>query len=306
MKNNALLIAIIAAGGAGLYFWQRSRSQVASTTNQNDNLNKLLNDSWNPFNLNNAWDTVSPLPSPLYQPDLPGAFGADVGTHLTDSDYLYNLSTQPSLNTSSAATGGATYMTKKWDTPAIGDLGPDKLGNLTERVTFDGRKYDGYFRDAEIKYGLPQGLLSRLAWQESRYNPNAISPVGALGMMQIMPSTAAAYGWNVADLSKPEKAIGYAARILKDNYGYIKPATARSWPAAIVAYNQGPNNVNKAIAAKGPIPTDWIEWFAQNAKPDGYGYFNIAYDIGLTPASIGLYPPSNNVAGLRPRPKTRG
>ena len=49
----------------------------------------------------------------------------------------------------------------------------------------------GLLRAAESKYGIPPGLLVRQAWQESRFNPNAISPAGAKGLMQFMPATAA-------------------------------------------------------------------------------------------------------------------
>jgi soluble lytic murein transglycosylase-like protein len=39
-------------------------------------------------------------------------------------------------------------------------------------------------------YALPEGFLARLIWQESRFDPAAISPVGAQGIAQFMPGTA--------------------------------------------------------------------------------------------------------------------
>ena len=45
-------------------------------------------------------------------------------------------------------------------------------------------------RNAEVEYGLPRGLLLALAWQESGWNQNMVSEVGAIGITQIMPETA--------------------------------------------------------------------------------------------------------------------
>ena len=57
-----------------------------------------------------------------------------------------------------------------------------------------GQKYEKAFQSVTAKYALPDGLLSRVAYQESRYNPNAKSKVGAIGLMQFMPATAKQYG----------------------------------------------------------------------------------------------------------------
>lgn len=45
-------------------------------------------------------------------------------------------------------------------------------------------------QNAEIEFGLPTGLLRGLAWQESGWQQHAVSPAGAVGVMQILPSTA--------------------------------------------------------------------------------------------------------------------
>jgi hypothetical protein len=298
MKNDTIILMVVAAG-AGLYLWSRQKAPTKSTAGKT--LENMLADGWNPFKaLNNPWDSVSSLPSPLLQ-YVPDVFSSSPGVNLTNPDYLYKLSTQPSLDTRSASAEGVGYMTKKWETPKTGDTVNG------ERVVWDGLKYESQFRGAELKYGLPEGVMSRLAWQESRYNPKAISPVGARGIVQIMPRTRAlfekAFPGQLAaktdqDLFDPLKSIPTGAFILSKLKAEITPSAARSWPAAIVAYNQGSPNVNKAIAAKGPVPTDWIEWFKETAKPDGYGYFQIATDVGLTPAGIGSYRSTGNVAGI--------
>lgn len=43
-------------------------------------------------------------------------------------------------------------------------------------------------REAEFRHGLPPRLLQALVWAESRFNPLAVSPAGAAGLTQLMPS----------------------------------------------------------------------------------------------------------------------
>ena len=48
--------------------------------------------------------------------------------------------------------------------------------------------YDEAFQRAESQYGLPNGLLSTMAYQESRFNPNAVNQEsGATGILQFIP-----------------------------------------------------------------------------------------------------------------------
>jgi soluble lytic murein transglycosylase-like protein len=122
------------------------------------------------------------------------------------------------------------------------------------------------FASAESKYGLPPDLLNRVAYQESRYNPEAKSPVGAVGIMQFMPATAAEFGINPAD---PFQSIDAAGRYLAQLYKMFK-----SWPLAIAAYNWGPGNMQKHIAKHGGLNVA--------ALPDETRkYLSIALDIGV-------------------------
>lgn len=97
--------------------------------------------------------------------------------------------------------------------------------------------YQGLFDAAEAKYDLPDGLLSAVAKTESGYDAGAVSPVGARGLMQLMPGTARELG---VDASDPAQAVDGAARLLAghlDRFG--------SLPLALAAYNAGPGNVTK-------------------------------------------------------------
>ena len=85
--------------------------------------------------------------------------------------------------------------------------------------------------------GIDPDLFVRLVNQESRFNPNAVSPVGATGLAQLMPSTAKDLG---VDPTKPEENLRGGARYLRqqlDTFGSVD--------LALAAYNAGPGNVKK-------------------------------------------------------------
>lgn len=99
-------------------------------------------------------------------------------------------------------------------------------------------QYTHLIRHAERKHQLPDGLLSALIWQESRFNPLAISPAGAAGLAQLMPATAKELG--VSNRHDPHQSIDGGARYLRrmlDQFGSI--------PLALAAYNAGPNAVKR-------------------------------------------------------------
>ena len=55
-------------------------------------------------------------------------------------------------------------------------------------------KYDSIFKKAAKKYGVSESLLKAVAKAESNFNPNDVSSAGAIGVMQLMPSTAKELG----------------------------------------------------------------------------------------------------------------
>lgn len=100
-----------------------------------------------------------------------------------------------------------------------------------------------------IREGLPVELRA-LPIIESALSPVAVSPMGAAGLWQFMPSTGKSYGLEVNSLiderRDPLLSTRAACRFLKDLY-----AIYGDWTLAIAAYNCGPGNVNKAIARSG-------------------------------------------------------
>ena len=61
---------------------------------------------------------------------------------------------------------------------------------------------------------LPVDFFARLIWQESRFDPTAVSRAGAQGVAQFMPATASARG--LADPFDPIEAIAHSAKLLRD------------------------------------------------------------------------------------------
>ena len=93
---------------------------------------------------------------------------------------------------------------------------------------------------AACDHGLAVGLFDALVMQESRYNMNAISKKGAVGLAQLMPQTAAALGVNPYSVSHN---LGGGARYLRkqlDRFGAPH--------LALAAYNAGPERVARAGA----------------------------------------------------------
>ena len=121
---------------------------------------------------------------------------------------------------------------------AAGAVGGDSLGRIPA-----GTPYADLFTKAGLRNGVDPALLAAVARQESGYNPRAVSPAGAQGLMQLMPATARGLG--VSDPFDPAQAIDGAARMLHDligRFGHVD--------LALAAYNAGPG----AVTRYGGIP----------------------------------------------------
>ncbi len=109
------------------------------------------------------------------------------------------------------------------------------------------REGAGQFRDlveqAARRYGLDPALVDAVVRAESGYDPQATSPAGAAGLMQLMPATARALG--VADPYDPAQNVEGGVRYLRgllDRFGDVA--------LALAAYNAGPG----AVVRFGGVP----------------------------------------------------
>jgi tape measure domain-containing protein len=97
---------------------------------------------------------------------------------------------------------------------------------------------------------LDPGLLARLVQRESRFNPAAVSPRGAVGLGQLLPSTAQALepGITTEQLKEPERNLRLAARYLRQQLQAFSGYTDQV-SLALAAYNAGLGAVLDAIKA---------------------------------------------------------
>lgn len=89
------------------------------------------------------------------------------------------------------------------------------------------------------EHGVEDSLVHSVILAESNYNPRAVSPKGALGVMQLIPETARRFGvWNAFD---PKQNIEGGVRYLKFLLDYYKG----NYPKVIAAYNAGEGAVDR-------------------------------------------------------------
>ena len=88
-------------------------------------------------------------------------------------------------------------------------------------------------------HGLDSALVHAIILAESNYRTNAVSPKGAVGLMQVMPETGARYGVKRSTLAKPDTNIGAGTRYLAELLDLFEG----NLELALAAYNAGENAV---------------------------------------------------------------
>jgi soluble lytic murein transglycosylase len=110
-------------------------------------------------------------------------------------------------------------------------------------------RYEHIVRGHAANYDLDPALVAAVIYQESKFDPNAQSDSGAVGLMQVLPETAKGIAtrtggsqFRVRDLRNPEINVRYGSwylRHLLDKYG--------SEEKALAAYNGGQGNVDRGV-----------------------------------------------------------
>jgi soluble lytic murein transglycosylase len=108
-------------------------------------------------------------------------------------------------------------------------------------------RYEQIVQGHADNYGLEPQLVAAVIYQESKFDADAVSESGAVGLMQLLPATAQGIadrtggtGWHERDLVDPELNVRYGAwylRHLLDKYGDEE--------LALAAYNAGQANVDR-------------------------------------------------------------
>ena len=138
--------------------------------------------------------------------------------------------------------------------------------------------FDEFFVRHAARVGWDWRLLAAQCYQESGFDPRAVSWAGAQGLMQIMPSTASRLGLSRSDVFNPERNIEAAARylvILNDAFSDIHSRQERI-NFVLAAYNGGVGHVRDAMALTskdGRNPQRWSDvdvYILKLAQPQFY------------------------------------
>lgn len=135
---------------------------------------------------------------------LPGRASADIFTY-TDAEGVVHFANKPK--------GDGRFQVYIKSAPAskhsVGASVSMPSDGSTERFT----RYSEWIRQAAILYQIPEELIRAIIKCESDYDPRAVSPAGALGLMQMIPTTA--LRMQVRDAFDPREAIFGGTRYLR-------------------------------------------------------------------------------------------
>jgi soluble lytic murein transglycosylase-like protein len=124
--------------------------------------------------------------------------------------------------------------------PAPPGLAERRGGDIAlARPTWERQSIHGFIREAASTYGVDPALVRAMVWVESRYDPYAVSPRGARGLMQLTSDTAREVG-----VTNPFDArqnvfggVKYLSRLIKQHDGDVA--------LALASYNAGPATVRR-------------------------------------------------------------
>lgn len=121
--------------------------------------------------------------------------------------------------------------------------------------------FDALVRTYSDRYGFDWRLITALMYQESQFNPRAVSRAGATGLMQMLPSTARSLGFG--NLREPETSIHAGVKYLyklRNEFAADVPVSERTW-FALAAYNTGRDRVERARQLAAKLNLDPNKWF---------------------------------------------
>lgn len=142
------------------------------------------------------------------------------------------------------------FIVREPDAPTTDDgVQPEPEATLAPPSELSMGEFCEALTQAAAESDIPPAFFARLIWQESKFKHDAQSPVGAQGVAQFMPRTAAEMGLD--DPFDPRKALPASARFLRklhDQFGNLGLAAA--------AYNAGSGRIQNWLARRGPLPDE--------------------------------------------------
>ncbi len=143
-------------------------------------------------------------------------------------------------------------------------------------------QYDLLIQDITSKL-FPQcdwPLIKAQVRQESSFNPKAVSPCGARGLLQLMPATGEEMGYPFEELWDPQKNLCAGIKYLREQYRHFMeiPDHAERLKFSLAAYNGGRGYINAALRLgyefehnepmryKSLKPGHWQEWLYTKEK----------------------------------------
>lgn len=144
------------------------------------------------------------------------------------------------LNGPGAAESGAAIDDIPGNTPLVPEAAVARTDFTARTVP---AAYSAKVAELAARYDLSPALIEAVVWQESRWRANAVSPVGARGLAQLMPGTAR---YLRVDPNDPFANLEGGARYLREQLDRFDGDIEK----ALAAYNAGPGRV----AAAGGVP----------------------------------------------------
>lgn len=173
---------------------------------------------------------------PLCDPFMDG-FEQMLSNHAVDRELMSEIRQAPSENGfQEIETNGAVTATTE-ETKQTGSLDIEEI-----------------IQKAAKTFGVNSGLIKAVIHAESSFNPDAVSPQGAMGLMQLMPDTARELG--VKDPLNPTENVMGGTRYLKQ----LLDRYEGSVPLALAAYNWGMGNLD---SRKSQMPTETKNYVAK-------------------------------------------
>jgi soluble lytic murein transglycosylase-like protein len=180
---------------------------------------------------------------------------------------------------------------------SVGAVAPAQAGD--KRVlaaTSESSRFARFVSEAALRFGIPTSWITAVMQAESRGVVRAVSPKGAMGLMQIMPDTwsglRARYGLGADPFDPHDNILAGAAylRELHDRYGAL---------GFLAAYNAGPGRYEDHLATGRPLPAEtraYVAALAPLLREDGSAPPNFITAIVRSWTSSPLFPAHGNDA----------